>query len=68
VNAIHPGITGDSPYWDGKPAAVLEGHRSKTITQKLATMDEIVAGTRFLLENESVDGIDLVVDNGRLMF
>ena len=68
VNAIHPGITGDSPYWDGKPAVVLEGHRSKTITQKLATMDEIVAGTRFLLENESVDGIDLVVDNGRLMF
>jgi NAD(P)-dependent dehydrogenase (short-subunit alcohol dehydrogenase family) len=56
VNAIHPGITGDSPYWDGKPRAVLEGHRSKTITQKLATMDEIVAGTRFLLENESVDG------------
>ena len=68
VNAIHPGITGDSPYWDGKPAAVLEGHRSKTITQKLATMDEIVAGARFLLENESVDGVDLVVDNGRLMF
>ena len=31
-------------------------------------MDEIVAGARFLLENESVDGIDLVVDNGRLMF
>ena len=47
---------------------MLEGHRSKTITQKLATMDEIVAGTRFLLENESVDGVDLVVDNGRLMF
>ena len=68
VNAIHPGIVGDSPYWDGKPAAVLEGHTSRTITKKLATMDEIVAGTRFLLENESVDGVDLVVDNGRLMF
>ncbi len=68
VNAIHPGIVGDSPYWDGKPAAILEGHTSKTITKKLATMDEIVAGARFLLENESVDGVDLVVDNGRLMF
>jgi NAD(P)-dependent dehydrogenase (short-subunit alcohol dehydrogenase family) len=68
VNAMHPGIVGDSPYWDGKPPAVLEGHRSKTITQKLATMDEIVDGVRFLLENESVDGVDLVVDNGRLMF
>ena len=68
VNAIHPGIVGDSPYWHGKPDAILEGHTSKTITKKLATMAEIVDGTRFLLENESVDGVDLVVDNGRLMF
>ena len=68
VNAIHPGITGDSPYWEGKPPAILEGHRSKTITGKLATMAEIVDATRFLLENGSMDGVDLVVDNGRLMF
>jgi NAD(P)-dependent dehydrogenase (short-subunit alcohol dehydrogenase family) len=68
VNAIHPGIVGDSPYWHGKPDAILEGHTSKTITKKLATMAEIVDGTRFLLENESVDGVDLVIDNGRLMF
>ena len=68
VNAIHPGITGDSPYWHGKPPAVLEGHLSKTITKKLATMDDIVDGTRFLLENPSVEGIDLVIDNGRMMF
>jgi len=68
VNAIHPGIVGDSPYWHGKPDAILEGHTSKTITKKLATMAEIVDGTRFLLENESIDGVDLVIDNGRLMF
>jgi NAD(P)-dependent dehydrogenase (short-subunit alcohol dehydrogenase family) len=68
VNAIHPGIVGDSPYWHGKPPAVLEGHRSKTITHKLATMSDIVDGARFLLENPSVEGVDLVVDNGRLMF
>ena len=68
VNVIHPGITGDSPYWEGKPPAILEGHRSKTITGKLATMAEIVDATRFLLENESMDGVDLAVDNGRLMF
>jgi NAD(P)-dependent dehydrogenase (short-subunit alcohol dehydrogenase family) len=68
VNAIHPGITGDTPYWEGKPPAILEGHRSKTITGKLATMTDIVDATRFLLENPSVEGIDLVVDNGRLMF
>ena len=64
VNAIHPGIVGDSPYWDGKPDAILEGHTSKTITKKLATMAEIVDATRFLLENESMDGVDLAVDNG----
>jgi NAD(P)-dependent dehydrogenase (short-subunit alcohol dehydrogenase family) len=68
VNAIHPGITGDSPYWHGKPPAILDGHTSKTITRKLATMADIVDGTRFLLENPSVEGIDLVVDNGRMMF
>jgi NAD(P)-dependent dehydrogenase (short-subunit alcohol dehydrogenase family) len=68
VNVIHPGITGDSPYWHGKPPAILEGHLSRTITKRLATMDDIVDGTRFLLENPSVDGIDLVVDNGRLMY
>jgi NAD(P)-dependent dehydrogenase (short-subunit alcohol dehydrogenase family) len=68
VNAIHPGITGDSPYWDGKPDAILEGHRSKTITGRLCTMDDIVDATRFLLENPSAEGIDLAVDNGRLIF
>ena len=31
-------------------------------------MDEIVDATRFLLENPSVEGIDLVIDNGRMMF
>jgi hypothetical protein len=31
-------------------------------------MDDIIDGTRSLLENSSVDGIDLVVDNGRMMF
>lgn len=27
VNAIHPGIVGDSPYWADKPAAALDGVR-----------------------------------------
>jgi hypothetical protein len=59
---------GDSPFWAGKPAAVLEGYRSQTPIGRLATMADIVDGTRFLLENPSVEGIDLVVDNGRMMF
>jgi len=64
VNAIHPGIVGDSPYWSAKPAAVLEGHRSRTPTGRLATMQEIVDAAVFLLTNRSVNGINLAVDGG----
>lgn len=64
VNAIHPGIVGDSPYWSAKPAPVLEGHRSRTPTGRLATMEEIVDAAVFLLTNRSVNGVNLAVDGG----
>ena len=64
VNAIHPGITGDSPYWHGKPPTILEGHTKRTMINRLATMSEIVHAARFLLENPSMHGQDLVIDNG----
>jgi NAD(P)-dependent dehydrogenase (short-subunit alcohol dehydrogenase family) len=63
VNSIHPGIVGDSPFWAEKPAAV-ENYRSQTPTGRLATMADIVGATVFLLENPSVNGVDLIVDNG----
>ncbi|HSK53241.1 MAG TPA: SDR family oxidoreductase [Clostridia bacterium] len=63
VSSIHPGIVGDSPFWAEKPAAV-ETYRSQTPTGRLATMADIVDAVRFLLENESVNGIELIVDNG----
>lgn len=63
VNSIHPGIVGDSPFWAEKTAA-LENYRSQTPTGRLATMADIVGATVFLLENTSVNGIDLLVDNG----
>jgi NAD(P)-dependent dehydrogenase (short-subunit alcohol dehydrogenase family) len=66
VNSIHPGIVGDSPFWAGKPAEVLENFRSRTLTGKLATMADVVNATTFLLENRSVNGMDLVVDGGWL--
>jgi NAD(P)-dependent dehydrogenase (short-subunit alcohol dehydrogenase family) len=66
VNSIHPGIVGDSPFWAGKPAEVLENFRSRTLTGKLATMADVVSATTFLLENGSVNGMDLVVDGGWL--
>lgn len=64
VNSIHPGIVGDSPFWADKPAQVLEAFRSGTLTGALATMADVVAATAFLLENRSVNGVDLVVDGG----
>jgi len=64
VNAIHPGIVGDSPYWSSKPAPVLEGHRSKTPTGRLPTMADILDAALFLLTNRSVNGINLAVDGG----
>jgi NAD(P)-dependent dehydrogenase (short-subunit alcohol dehydrogenase family) len=63
VNALHPGIVGDSPFWAEKPAAI-ENYRAQTPTGKLATMADIVGATVFLLENPSVNGVDLIVDNG----
>ena len=63
VNAIHPGMVGDSPALDGKPE-FLEMGIARTPTRRLATMDDCVGATMFLLENPAVNGINLVVDGG----
>ena len=63
VNAIHPGVVGDSPYWAEKPAAIAN-YASQTPIGRLATMAEIVDATVFLLENGAVNGVDLFVDGG----
>jgi NAD(P)-dependent dehydrogenase (short-subunit alcohol dehydrogenase family) len=62
-NSIHPGIVGDSPFWAGK-AQAIENYTAQTPTGRLATMADIVDATVFLLENTSVNGVDLIVDNG----
>ncbi len=67
INALHPGIVGDSPYWAAKPAAVLEAVRSRTPTGRLVTMQEIVGAVAFLLENPAVNGVDLRADGGSLL-
>jgi NAD(P)-dependent dehydrogenase (short-subunit alcohol dehydrogenase family) len=63
VNALHPGIVGDSPYWEGNDA-VLEATKARTPTGRLATMADVAAAARFLLENRSVNGVNLAVDGG----
>jgi NAD(P)-dependent dehydrogenase (short-subunit alcohol dehydrogenase family) len=60
-NAIHPGIVGDSPYWKGK---ALDAVVARTPIGRLPRMAEIVDATVFLLENGSVNGVNLYVDGG----
>jgi NAD(P)-dependent dehydrogenase (short-subunit alcohol dehydrogenase family) len=67
VNAIHPAIVGDSPYWSQKPEAVLEGFRSRTPLGRLVSMQDVVGAVAFLLENRSVTGVNLPVDGGWLL-
>ncbi|MEU3337026.1 SDR family NAD(P)-dependent oxidoreductase [Streptomyces sp. NPDC002144] len=67
VNAIHPGVVGDSPYWKAKPAEVLAALRAKTPTGRLATMADVVDAVDFLLRNRSVNAVELSVDGGWLL-
>jgi len=66
VNAIHPGIVGDSPMWR-ENAAVLENVAKRTPIGRPVTMDEIVGAALFLLENRGVSGVNLAVDGGWLL-
>ena len=63
VNALHPGIVGDSPYWSGKTEA-LEAVKKRAPTGRFVTMRDIVDAAVFLLENASVAGTELRVDGG----
>ncbi len=63
-NAIHPGIVGDSPFWEGKP---LDAVIARTPTKRLTTMADVVDATVFLLENRAVNGVNLYVDGGWML-
>lgn len=67
VNALHPGIVGDSPAWEGKPPAVLEAVVARTPLGRLVTMAEVADAAAFLLENAAVNGVNLAVDGGWLL-
>jgi NAD(P)-dependent dehydrogenase (short-subunit alcohol dehydrogenase family) len=58
VNAIHPGIVGDSPAWQEKETGAIVAR---------TPIGRIVDATLFLLENGGVNGINLSVDGGWLL-
>jgi len=64
VNAIHPGIIGDSPYWEDKDNS---GVIARTPLGRLVTMREIVGSVMFLLDNTGINGVNLYVDGGWLL-
>jgi NAD(P)-dependent dehydrogenase (short-subunit alcohol dehydrogenase family) len=63
VNALHPGIVADSPFWAPKTEA-LEATRGKTPTGRLVEMADVTDAAVFLLENPSIHGAELRVDGG----
>jgi NAD(P)-dependent dehydrogenase (short-subunit alcohol dehydrogenase family) len=63
VNALHPGIVGDSPYWAAKTEA-LEAVKAKTPTGRLVEMRDVTDAAMLLLENPSMHGTELRVDGG----
>jgi NAD(P)-dependent dehydrogenase (short-subunit alcohol dehydrogenase family) len=64
INAIHPGIIGDSPYWENKDNSHIV---SRTPLGRLVTMQEIVDSVEFLLNNGGVNGVNLAMDGGWLL-
>ena len=66
INAIHPGIIGDTPAWSGKQEH-LDRVIARTPTKRLATMKDVANATLFLLDNQSINGVNLNIDNGWLL-
>jgi NAD(P)-dependent dehydrogenase (short-subunit alcohol dehydrogenase family) len=63
INAIHPGVVGDSPKWRD---VVDHPHIQRTPLGRLVTMEEVADATEFLLNNTGVNGQNLIIDGGLL--
>ena len=64
INAVHPGIIGDSPFWENKDNSPVI---ARTPLGRLVTMEEIVGSVEFLLTNSGVNGVNLAMDGGWLL-
>ncbi|WP_328665598.1 SDR family oxidoreductase [Streptomyces sp. NBC_00322] len=63
VNALHPGLIGDSPKWRDVPNPP---YSAQTPIGRLVTMAEIADATDFLLRNTGINAHDLYIDGGLL--
>lgn len=64
VNAVHPGLIGDSPKWRNVPNPP---HSAQTPIGRLVTMAEVADATDFLLRNTGINAHDLCIDGGLLV-
>lgn len=63
VNALHPGIVLDTWYWEGNDT-MRKNVLDNTPTGRPVLKAHIVDAVRFLLENPSMNGTNLIVDGG----
>lgn len=61
VNALHPGVVGDSPAWADRDQSIIS---ARTPTGRATTTAEVVDATDFLLRNGAANAIDLHLDGG----
>ncbi|OGB04609.1 MAG: short-chain dehydrogenase [Burkholderiales bacterium RIFCSPHIGHO2_12_FULL_61_11] len=67
VNAVHPGIVGDTPAWSEKSNEVLDAIKARTPTGRLVETQDVVDAVIFLLQNRSINGVNLIIDGGWLL-
>ncbi|WP_405792408.1 SDR family NAD(P)-dependent oxidoreductase [Streptomyces sp. NBC_01506] len=66
VNALHPSIVADTPFWDDKPAA-REAAQTRALTKRPVTMRDCTEAITFLLENRAINGVNLNIDGGDVL-
>ncbi|MFI9583670.1 SDR family NAD(P)-dependent oxidoreductase [Streptomyces sp. NPDC052236] len=65
-NALHPSLVADTSFWSDKPG-ICEAARERTLTKRPVTMQDCTEAVTFLLENRSVNGVNLGIDGGELL-
>ncbi|MBC8988776.1 MULTISPECIES: SDR family NAD(P)-dependent oxidoreductase [Micromonospora] len=66
VNALHPSIVSDTPFWSDKPAA-REAAATRALTRRPVTMRDCTEAIDFLLTNRAINGINLNIDGGDVL-
>jgi NAD(P)-dependent dehydrogenase (short-subunit alcohol dehydrogenase family) len=64
VNAIHPGMVEDSPYWQDDKA-LFARMLSRIRAGRFPQMADIVDGSKFLMRNRAANGVNLTLDGGQ---